>query len=62
MEDNGYGAGVLGPLVTFETTGLQTIRIQTRQDGLRIDQVVLAADKYLMVAPGALKNDTTILK
>jgi hypothetical protein len=61
-QDNGYGTGVLGPLVTFETTGLQTIRIQTREDGLRIDQVVLSSDKYLMVAPGALKNDTTILK
>jgi hypothetical protein len=61
-QDNGYGAGVLGPLVTFETTGLQTIRIQTREDGLRIDQVVLSSEQYLTVAPGALKNDATILK
>jgi exonuclease III len=61
-QDNGYGAGVLGPLVTFDSTGIQTIRIQTREDGLRIDQIVLSSEKYLTVAPGALKNDATILK
>ncbi len=61
-QDNGYGTGVLGPAITFGTTGPQTIRIQTREDGLRIDQVVLSAEKYLTVAPGALKNDSTILK
>jgi endonuclease/exonuclease/phosphatase family metal-dependent hydrolase len=60
-QDAGYGAGVLGPLVTFETSGTQTVRIQTREDGIRIDQVVLSAVKYLSVAPGALKNDATIL-
>jgi hypothetical protein len=60
-QDNGYGIGVLGPLVIFETTGRQTIRIQTREDGLRIDQIVLSAAKYLTAAPGALKNDGTIL-
>jgi hypothetical protein len=42
-QDNGYGAGVLGPLVSFATTGTQTIRIQTREDGLRIDQIVLSS-------------------
>jgi len=61
-QDNGYGAGVLGPLVRFATTGTQTIRIQVREDGFRFDQIVLSAEKYLTTAPGALKNDTTILK
>jgi hypothetical protein len=61
-QDNGYGAGVLGPLVTFQNTGMQTIRIQTREDGLRIDQIVLSSNRYLTTAPGPLKNDTTILK
>lgn len=60
-QDNGYGAGVLGPLVAFATTGPQTIRIQTREDGLRIDQIVLSSATYLTTAPGALKNDATIL-
>jgi endonuclease/exonuclease/phosphatase family metal-dependent hydrolase len=60
-QDTGYGAGVLGPLVTFATSGTQTIRIQTREDGVRFDQVVLSAVRYLSVAPGALKNDATIV-
>ena len=60
-QDNGYGTGVLGPLVTFDTTGPHTIRVQTREDGFRFDQIVLSAQRYLTAAPGALKNDTTIL-
>jgi hypothetical protein len=61
-QDTGYGAGVLGPLVTFATSGTQTIRIQTREDGFRIDQVVLSAEAYLHSAPGSLTNDATILR
>ena len=60
-QDNGWGAGVLGPLVYFKTTGPQTLRIQTREDGLSIDQIVLSPTKYLSSAPGPNKNDTTIL-
>ena len=61
-QDNGYGPGVLGPTVKFDTTGPQRIRIQTREDGFRIDQIVLSSERYLTVAPGALKNDSTILR
>jgi hypothetical protein len=60
--DNGYGAGVLGPVITFARSGSQTIRIQTREDGLRFDQIVLSSDQFLNAAPGATKNDSTILK
>lgn len=60
-QDNGYGAGVLGPLVYFAHTGSHTIRIQPREDGLSIDQIVLSSMAYLNVSPGALRNDTTIL-
>ena len=60
-QDNGYGLNVLGPVVRF-ATGTQTIRIQVREDGFRFDQIVLSAGKYLTTAPGALKNDTTILQ
>jgi hypothetical protein len=59
--DNGYGAGVLGPLVYFERTGPQRIRIQAREDGLGLDQVVLSSSAYLSIAPGAPTNDATIL-
>jgi hypothetical protein len=61
-QDNGWGPGVLGPLVSFETTGTQTVRIQTREDGFRFDQLVLSSARYLTSAPGPLKNDTTILE
>ena len=60
-QDNGFGTGTLGPLLRFATGGAQTIRIQAREDGVSIDQVVLSPATYLNRAPGALKNDTTIL-
>jgi hypothetical protein len=60
--DTGYGRGVLGPLVYFAQGGLQRIRIQAREDGVGIDQIVLSAVKYKTVSPGATKNDTTILQ
>ena len=60
-EDNGWGTGVKGPDIYFATTGTQKIRIQTREDGLAIDQIVLSPVKYLTASPGATKNDTVIL-
>jgi hypothetical protein len=60
-QDNGWGVGTLGPVVYFAEDGPQTIRVQTREDGLSIDQIVLSAGTYLNTAPGPLKNDTTIL-
>jgi hypothetical protein len=61
-QDNGYGTSVLGPLVKFQTTGPQTVRVQTREDGFRFDQIVLSAENYLTLSPGALKNDSTIVR
>jgi hypothetical protein len=60
-QDNGWGSGVLGPLVYFNTTGPQTLRIQTREDGFSIDQIVLSPSTYLSSGPGPNKNDATIL-
>ncbi len=45
-QDNGTGTGVLGPQIYFETTGTQTIRVQTREDGLSIDQILMSPEKY----------------
>jgi hypothetical protein len=59
-QDNGWGVGVAGPAIYFQATGSQTIRIQNREDGLMIDQVMLSPDAYLNAAPGSLKNDTKI--
>ena len=59
-QDNGYGYGVLGPEIYFNGA-TQTIRVQSREDGISIDQIVLSPVKYVASAPGALKNDATIL-
>ena len=60
-QDNAYGTGALGPTISFSQSGPQRLRIQVREDGIGLDQVVLSAVKYLAVAPGATKADTTIL-
>jgi hypothetical protein len=61
-EDDGWGAvNRNGTLMRFPGGGWQTIRVQTREDGVSIDQIVLSSDKYLTMRPGAAKNDTTIL-
>jgi hypothetical protein len=59
--DNGYGTGVLGPLIYFEKSGPQTLRVQRREDGIAIDQIVLSSEKYVTAAPGLPRGDTTIL-
>ena len=60
-QDNGYGSGVLGPVIYFARTGVQRMRVQLREDGIGIDQIVLSGQRYLTTAPGASKNDRTIL-
>jgi hypothetical protein len=64
-QDNGFGSGVSGPLLTFAgTPGTQvshTLRIQAREDGISIDQIVLSDTTYLESAPGLPRNDSTIL-
>ena len=62
-QDNRTGTtpGLLGRVIRFGTTGVQTIRVQTREDGLTIDQIVLSPALYLSPAPGDAFNDSTIL-
>jgi len=51
-EDDGWGAvNKNGTLLRFPQSGAQRIRIQTREDGLSIDQIVLSAEKYLTARP-----------
>ncbi|MGE3403272.1 MAG: phospholipase D-like domain-containing protein [Vicinamibacterales bacterium] len=54
------GAGDLGPVVYFAETGPKTIRVQVREDGLSIDQVILSRDVFLNTAPGQPKSDGMI--
>jgi PKD repeat protein len=52
---------ISAPPVRFQSAGPQTVRIQTREDGLQIDQIVLSPVTYFSTAPGSLKNDGTKL-
>jgi len=61
-QDNAYGApGDLAAPIYFATSGRQTIRVQVREDGLAVDQIVLSASRYAASAPGRAKNDATIV-
>jgi hypothetical protein len=53
--------GTLAAPVYFAVSGEQTIRVQVREDGVSIDQIVLSAGTYLTTSPGATKKDTAIL-
>jgi hypothetical protein len=57
--ENGWGS--LGPNVYFANSGSHTLRVQQREDGAIVDQIVISPDTYLSAAPGARLNDTTIL-
>ena len=61
-EDNGWGSpAALGPEIRFATQGVKTIRVQNREDGFFIDQIVLSPSRYLTSAPGLNQDDSTIL-
>lgn len=47
--------------VRFASTGIQTMRVQIREDGVRLDQIVLSPAQYLTTAPGPKTNDNTIV-
>ena len=58
-EDTSY-CGNASPIY-FSSSSAQTLRIQQREDGISVDQIVLSPSTYLSSSPGALKNDTKIL-
>jgi FG-GAP-like repeat len=61
-EDDGWGAvNRNGVALRFPEGGAQTIRIQTREDGVSIDQIVLSSEKYKAKRPGTAKDDTVKL-
>jgi endonuclease/exonuclease/phosphatase family metal-dependent hydrolase len=47
--------------VQFATTGSHTIRVQIREDGVQIDQIVLSPATYLFASPGQMTGDSTIV-
>jgi hypothetical protein len=46
--------------LVFPTGAPQTIRIQQREDGISIDEILLSPVKFVSASPGALRNDATI--
>jgi len=46
---------------TFPTSGMHTIRIQVREDGIQFDQIVLSPATYLNGAPGPVSGDSTFV-
>ena len=60
--DNHWGQpGVLGGDLYFAASGSHTIRIQPREDGLSVDQIVLSSSRFRTLAPGPNRHDRTIL-
>ena len=59
-QDNAWWLGQTAR-VRFAANGPHTIRVQVREDGVSIDQIVLSPATWLSSAPGALKNDGTIV-
>jgi hypothetical protein len=53
--------GGTGATIYFASSGTHTIRIQRREDGVSIDQIVLSRSRYLTSPPGYAKNDATRL-
>jgi len=58
-EDNGWCG--TGANIRFQTTGTHTIRLQLRESGFEIDQIVLSPQTYLTSAPGSRTSNSTIL-
>jgi hypothetical protein len=57
--DNGWAA--LGTPYVFQQSGAQTLRIQQREDGILIDQIVISPVTYFEQRPGSATGDATII-
>jgi endonuclease/exonuclease/phosphatase family metal-dependent hydrolase len=49
-------------VVQFPSTGQHRIRVQTREDGVQIDQIVLSPVRFFSSAPGSVTSDGTVLE
>ena len=49
------------PLITFASAGPQTLRVQTREDGVAFDQIVISASAWSSSSPGQPSGDSTIV-
>ncbi|HEX4346663.1 MAG TPA: carbohydrate-binding protein, partial [Vicinamibacterales bacterium] len=58
--DHGYWVAQ-SPDVQFAGSGSHTIRVQTREDGVQVDEIVLSPSTYLTNSPGSPTADTNIV-
>lgn len=47
--------------IRFASTGSHTLRVQIREDGAQVDQIVLSSANYLYSCPGSMTNDSVIV-
>ena len=47
--------------VGFANSGTHTLRIQVREDGVQLDQIVLSPNRFKTSPPGTITNDATIV-
>jgi PKD repeat protein len=47
--------------VTFDKSGTHTLRLQVREDGVQVDQIVLSPSTYIASPPGSALDDNTIV-
>ena len=58
LADNGWNAP--GSNIYFTASGTHTVRIQQREDGAYVDQIVLSPDTWISASPGSRHNDTKV--
>ena len=59
-QDKAYWLSQLST-IKFPSTGTHTVRVQTREDGVEVDQIVLSPSLYMSSAPGGVSGDGTIV-
>src|SRR5207302_1336287 len=47
--------------VFFQNSGAHTLRVQIREDGAEIDQIVISPTTFATNPPGSVSNDSTIV-
>jgi hypothetical protein len=59
-QDNAWWLGD-SSVVRFTMSGSHTIRVQTREDGVDVDQIVLSPASFFTTPPGQVRDDQTIV-
>ena len=59
-QDNAWWLGE-SSVVRFTTSGSHTIRVQTREDGVDVDQIILSPVTFFTNPPGSVRDDQRIV-